>query len=243
MKKCPVCGSERMMEGGKLVAYDGGEIQYLIHSKSRLSIHSEMCADCGYIMTFCPAYANVAQSILSIDKYIIDAMNDYRKIIKNIPEPPQPNQKKLDQLKNQLNRSNEIVNDENQTVKAVNEAKQQILILESQIKEEERVFYLQQKDIKIKEQIQNYFTGMGFQEDLIKFNHNYLNEYGFVTYFKEIKETYENSFKQMLIEYKQILIDAIHSSPLVKLEYKIKFPFDKLRDPISRELYKFTRRW
>lgn len=230
MKKCPVCGSEHIIEGGEL--WNEWSISYRFPSRARLSIESKICFDCGYIMSFCPTLVEIRQSILAIDKYIIESMDEYFKIIKDMPESLQLNYKKLDQLKNELNRANEIINDENQTIQAVNEAKQQIENLKSQINEEERVLDLQEKNIKKKKSVLKNFLGNRFQEHLIDYNHRYINEYLFVNYFKEIKNTYENCFKQMLVEYKQILIDAIDSSPLNKFEDAIRFPYNRLKDAI-----------
>lgn len=230
MNKCPVCGSELIIEGGDLV--DELSVKYRLPSRAYLNINAKICFDCGYIMSFCPTLVEIRQSILAIDKYIIESMDEYLKIIKDMPESLQLNYKKLDQLKNELNRANEIINDENQTIQAVNEAKQQIENLKSQINEEERVLDLQEKNIKKKKSILKNFLGNGFQEHLIDYNHRYINENLFVTCFKEIKNTYENCFKQMLVEYKKILIDAIDSSPLNKFEDAIRFPYKKLEDAI-----------
>ena len=109
--KCTVCGSKKMF---KVSVFDGDE-----------AIRSYACADCGHVDFY------VAQEIIE----------DYKKAeraTKEIDKKAAAEKKKIDAIIAEIQKYENIVTDENQTVKAVNAAREKIVELREELVKSEQ---------------------------------------------------------------------------------------------------------
>lgn len=114
-KKCPVCGCT------ELVPYQFAE--YVI-SEFNPFMDAFMCADCGRI----EFYAHENKRKKCIDNARARMAEEKDRTTQLLDLEPQ-----LAELKSELDRCNAIVNDENQTVKAVRDAESRALELSKEI--------------------------------------------------------------------------------------------------------------
>ena len=104
--KCTVCGSKKMF---KVSVFDADS-----------PIRSYACADCGHVDFY------VAQEIIE----------DYKKTeqaSKEIDKKAAADKKKIDAIIAEIQKYENIVSDENQTVKAVNAAREKIIELREEL--------------------------------------------------------------------------------------------------------------